>query len=62
MKTYDIKARCKGKIDGKPCNRFLKVKAVKSSEVVVTCEDRRCKSDNTIKIVMLSDYYPKEHK
>ena len=48
---YDLKARCSS------CERFLKVKAVKSSEFVVTCPDRKCKADNTIKVVMLSDYY-----
>lgn len=54
--SYDIKARCKGTIDGKVCGRFLKVKAIASSEIVVTCSDRKCKHDNTIKVVMLSDY------
>lgn len=51
MKTYDLKVRCSS------CERFIKMKAIKSSEVVVTCSDRKCKSDNTIKVVMLSDYY-----
>jgi hypothetical protein len=51
MKSYDIQARCNS------CTRFLKVKAVKSSEIVITCEDRKCKKDNVIKVVMLSDYY-----
>lgn len=48
--TYDIKARCSN------CERFLKIKANASSEVVVTCPDRKCKADNTIKVVMLTDY------
>ena len=53
--TYDLNARCNGLIDGKVCGRFLKVKAIKSSSVVVTCDDRKCKKDNTIKVVMLSE-------
>lgn len=53
--TYDLKARCTG------CNRFLKVKAMASSEIVVTCEDRRCKKENTIKVVMLSDHIKNGH-
>jgi len=51
--TYDLKARCFN------CKRFLKIKAVASSEIVVTCEDRKCKMDNKIKVVMLTDV--KEH-
>jgi hypothetical protein len=47
--SYDLKARCKN------CDRFLKIKAVASSEIVVTCTDRKCKSDNKIKVVLLSD-------
>lgn len=54
--TYDLQARCNGMIDGKVCGRFLKVKANASSSVVVTCEDRKCRKDNTIKVVMMSDY------
>jgi len=46
---YDLKVRCKA------CDRFLKLKAIKSSGVVVTCTDRKCKKDNTIEVVMLSD-------
>lgn len=46
--THDLKLRCKN------CDRFIKLKAIESSEVVVTCTDRKCKSDNTIKVVMLS--------
>lgn len=53
--TYDLKVRCK------ECTRFIKMKAKASSEVVVTCTDRKCKSDNTIKVVMLSDIVKKEH-
>lgn len=52
--AYDLKARCKS------CSRFMKIKAVASSEIVVTCTDRKCKADNTIKVVMLSDYV-KQH-
>lgn len=48
--TYDLKARCKS------CSRFLKIKANASSDVVVTCPDRKCKQENTIKVVMLSDF------
>lgn len=58
---YDIKARCIGKVDGKACGRFLKVKAMGSSSVIVTCEDRKCKYENTIKVVMLSDMVGKHH-
>ena len=54
---YELKAHCK------TCNRFLKLKAKASSEVVITCTDRKCKAENTIKVVMLSDYINKErHK
>lgn len=53
--NYDIKARCKF------CDRYLKIKAVKSSHIVVTCQDRRCKKDNEIKVVMLSDLV-KQHR
>ena len=34
----------------------MKIKASASSEIVVTCTDRKCKADNKIKVVMLSDY------
>ena len=51
--TYDLKARCNS------CSRFLKLKAKASSEIVVTCTDRKCKKENTIKVVMLSDYFKK---
>lgn len=54
--TYDLKARCNS------CSRFLKLKAKASSEIVVTCTDRKCKKENTIKVVMLSDYIRKGHK
>ena len=54
--TYDLKARCKH------CSRFIKLKAISSSEVVVTCEDRKCKKENTIKVVMMSDYFKKQAK
>ena len=53
--AFDLKARCKS------CSRFMKIKAVASSEIVVTCSDRRCKAENTIKVVMLSDYV-KQHQ
>lgn len=53
---YDLKARCK------ECDRFLKLKASASSEVVVTCPDRKCKKENTIKVVMLSDYAKKHEE
>lgn len=59
---YDIKARCRGIVDGKVCDRFIKVKAIASSEIVATCEDRKCKADNKIKVVMMSDYFKKETK
>ena len=52
--TYDLKIRCS------KCDRFIKMKASASSEVVVTCSDRKCKSDNTIKVVMLTDLVKKE--
>lgn len=48
--SFDLKVRCKN------CTRFLKLKANASSEVVVTCPDRKCKQENTIKVVMLSDH------
>lgn len=56
--TYDLKARCTN------CERFLKLKAKASSEIVVTCPDRKCKKENTIKVVMLTDYIKshEEHK
>lgn len=54
--TYELKARCTN------CTRFIKMKAKASSEVVVTCEDRKCKQENTIKVVMLSDMVAKETK
>lgn len=53
--SYDVKARCNGTIDDKPCGRFLKMKASASSEVTITCPDRKCKAENKIKVVMLSD-------
>lgn len=49
--SYDIKARCKNK----DCARFLKIKAIASSQVVVTCPDRKCKMENTIRIIMVAD-------
>lgn len=52
--SYDLEKRCSG------CDRFLKLKAVKSSEVIVTCPDRKCKQENVIKVVMMSDFY-KQH-
>ena len=57
---YDIQARCKGLVDGKVCNRYIKVKAKASSDIVAVCEDRKCKAENNIKVVMLSDHI-KEH-
>lgn len=53
---YDLKARCVH------CTRFIKLKAIASSEVVVVCSDRRCKKENTIKVVMMSDYFKKQAK
>ena len=47
--TYELNIRCSN------CSRFIKMKAKASSEVVIVCEDRKCKSENTIKVVMLSD-------
>lgn len=58
--AFDLKARCKGNIDGKTCGRFLKLKAMASSEVAVVCPDRKCRAENKIKVVMLSDYV-KQH-
>lgn len=49
--TYDLNVRCNN------CTRFIKMKAKASSEVVVVCQDRKCKQENTIKVVMLSDMY-----
>jgi len=49
--TYDLNVRCNN------CTRFIKMKAKASSEVVIVCEDRKCKAENTIKVVMLSDMY-----
>lgn len=51
--SYDLNVRCSS------CTRFIKLKAIASSEVVVVCEDRRCKKENTIKVVMMSDYFKK---
>lgn len=53
---YDLKVRCTN------CSRFLKLKASASSEVAVTCPDRKCKVENTIKVVMLSDMYKPTHE
>ena len=55
MQVYDLKARCSS------CSRFLKIKASASSEVVVTCTDRKCKAENSIKVVMITDYLPHNH-
>lgn len=46
-----IKLRCKGMIDGKLCDRFLKVEPKGTFIASVTCEDRKCKHVNNIKIV-----------
>lgn len=54
--AFDLKARCSN------CTRFLKLKAKASSEIVVTCTDRKCKQDNTIKVVMMSDYFKKHEE
>lgn len=48
--TYDLKARCNS------CERFLKLKANESSNIIVTCPDRKCKRENSIKVIMLSDH------
>ena len=53
--TYDLQIRCKY------CDRFLNVKAISSSHITVRCTDRKCKMDNDIKIVMLSDHVKEEH-
>ena len=55
MTPYDLKVRCS------KCTRYLKLKAMASSEVVVTCPDRKCKAENTIKVVMLSDHIKNGH-
>lgn len=52
---YNLKARCSS------CSRFLKIKASASSDVVVTCTDRRCRAENNIKVVMLTDYERLRH-
>lgn len=51
---YDLNVRCSN------CKRFIKMKAKASSEVVIVCEDRKCKAENTIKVVMLSEIVKKE--
>lgn len=53
--SYELNVRCS------KCTRFIKIKANASSDVVVTCEDRKCKADNTIKVIMLTDIVEKEH-
>ena len=55
MQVYDLKARCSN------CSRFLKIKASASSEVIVVCPDRKCKAENSIKVVMITDYLPHDH-
>lgn len=47
--SFDIKVRCNN------CDRYIPVKAVKSSEVEIRCGDRKCKQWQTIKVLMLSD-------
>lgn len=49
MKTYELKKRCSN------CDRFIPIKAVKSSEIEIKCTDRKCKQWQTVKIVMVSD-------
>lgn len=46
--SYDINVRCSS------CDRFLKVKAIDSSEFVVVCDDRKCKAENVVRVVMAS--------
>lgn len=48
--SYELKVRCKH------CDRFIPLKASKTSEIEVKCTDRKCKQWNSIKIVMLSDH------
>jgi hypothetical protein len=46
-----IDLRCKGKVDGKLCDRFLKITPKGTFIAEVTCPDRLCKHINQIKIV-----------
>jgi len=46
-----IKLRCKGMVEDKICDRFLKVEPTGTFIGKVTCGDRRCKHVNQIKIV-----------
>lgn len=46
-----IELRCKGIIEGKACDRFLKVTPKGTFIAEVTCNDRKCKHVNQIKIV-----------
>lgn len=53
--NYDLNVRCT------KCSRYMLLKASKSSEVQVRCTDRTCKSWNSIKVVMITDYLPHDH-
>jgi hypothetical protein len=46
-----IELRCKGIIEGKKCDRFLKVTPKGTFIAEVTCADRKCKHVNQIKVV-----------
>jgi len=55
--SYDLKVRCQN------CDRFMPIKASKTSDIEVKCSDRKCKQWNKIKVVMLSDMIGKHtHK
>ena len=41
------------------CDRYIKIKVKESSNFIIRCEDRKCKKDNTIKVVMMSDLWGK---
>lgn len=47
--SYELKVRCQD------CDRFIPLKASKTSEIEVRCSDRRCKKWNKVKVVMASD-------
>jgi len=38
------------------CSRYLMIKAIESAKIIIRCSDRKCKKDNEVKIVMMSDY------
>lgn len=49
MINYELDVRCEF------CDRYLKLKARESSSVVITCSDRKCRKENVIKIIMVSE-------